>query len=384
MTSVTHGTSNPGSPAVASPATRLRHDIALVPLRMFLGATYAFAGLQKLASTTYFDPHAPAGVAAQMRSATSNSPIGGLLGSVSHHAALFGLLIAFGELAVGIGTLLGLWTRAAAVGGMALALSFLLAVSWHSNPYYLGPDIVFLAAFTPFALAPPSRWSVDAAVARRLRLDRPPPGGVPDARRRRFLETLAVAGWVAAMGLAAGGTAAALGRILGADAASDAGAGGSASGAIVLKPPKSNASAPPPGGNGAAGSATTASTTDPATPTTGPAPTTVPATTTTTPAGTAIGRAADVPVGGSAQFPDPATGAPSIVVQPRAGVFQACSAVCTHRGCTVAYTGSVLHCPCHGAEFDPRTGAVLRGPADQPLATLTIRSAADGTLYVGA
>jgi Rieske Fe-S protein len=29
----------------------------------------------------------------------------------------------------------------------------------------------------------------------------------------------------------------------------------------------------------------------------------------------------------------------------------------------------VIFCPCHGSEFDPGTGAVLRGPAVTPLAT---------------
>lgn len=83
-----------------------RSDLALVPLRVFLGATFAFAGLQKLASTAYLDPTAKAGVSAQLRAASTSSPIGGLLGTASHHAAVFGLLIACGELAVGIGTLL--------------------------------------------------------------------------------------------------------------------------------------------------------------------------------------------------------------------------------------------------------------------------------------
>jgi len=356
------------------PSGTLRHDIALLPLRAFLGVTLTFAGLQKLASTNYLDPHAASGVSAQMRAAAHTSPIGPMLSSVSHHATLFGLLIAFGELAVGIGTLLGLWTRAAAVGGMALSLSFLLAVSWHSNPYYLGPDIVFLAAFTPLAIAPPSRWSVDAAVARQLRLRRPTPtsAAAPDERRRQFLETLTIAGWVGLVGLAGGGAAAALGRVMGEHPS------GSASGPITLRPPSSSATTTAPATTAPATTAAGGGGTGTA-PTT-PAPTAPP----TTVPGTAIGRAADVPVGGSAQFHDPATGATSIVVQPRAGVFEACSAICTHQGCTVEYNGSALHCPCHGAEFDPATGAVLQGPASQPLATITIRSASDGNLYVGA
>ncbi|HWJ63876.1 MAG TPA: Rieske 2Fe-2S domain-containing protein [Acidimicrobiales bacterium] len=327
-------------------------DLALLPLRVFLGGTFAFAGLQKLASATYLDPSSRSGVAAQMHAASTTSPLSGLLDAASHHAVPLGLAIALGELAVGIGTLLGLWTRAAAIGGMALSLAFLLAVSWHSNPYYLGPDIVFLLAFTPFAIGRPSRWSVDAAVSRRLQLDRPPPGA--DAGRRRFLETASVAGWVALVGLVGAGTAAALGRLVG-DMSTSTGR------PVTLRPPA-------PSTSSAAS--------------TGAPETSSGAATSTTAAGTAVGQAADVPVGGSALFRDPVSGSEAIVVQPKVGTFEACSAACTHEGCTVRYTGSVLHCPCHGAEFDPATGAVLRGPANRPLETLTIRPLADGILYV--
>src|SRR4051812_5912646 len=146
-----------------------RLEAGLLPLRLFLGVTYCFAGLQKLANPSYLSRSAPSGVLAQMQGAAHDSPIGGLLGGASHHYVLFGLLIAFGELAVGIGTLLGLFSRLAAVGGMALALSFLLAVSWHSNPYYLGPDIVFLMAFPPLAVLGAGRWSADRVLADRAR-----------------------------------------------------------------------------------------------------------------------------------------------------------------------------------------------------------------------
>src|SRR3954452_550754 len=144
-------------------------DLAFLPLRLFLGVTFCFAGLQKLANPSYFDAHAPNGVQAQMAGAARTSPIGGLVGSASHHALVFGLLIALGELAVGVGTLLGVWARAAATGGIALSLSFLLTVSWHSNPYYLGPDIVFLMAFTPLAIGGAGYWSLDRVIAERVR-----------------------------------------------------------------------------------------------------------------------------------------------------------------------------------------------------------------------
>lgn len=68
-----------GEDAVTRDAEYRRIARALVPLRVFLGATFAFAGLQKLASTAYLDPRAPSGVAAQMHAAAATSPIGGVM-----------------------------------------------------------------------------------------------------------------------------------------------------------------------------------------------------------------------------------------------------------------------------------------------------------------
>ena len=43
---------------------------------------------------------------------------------------------------------------------------------------------------------------------------------------------------------------------------------------------------------------------------------------------------------------------------------------CTHRGCSLAkgkLDGTTVTCPCHGSQFDVTSGAVLRGPAQQPV-----------------
>jgi rieske iron-sulfur protein len=72
--------------------------------------------------------------------------------------------------------------------------------------------------------------------------------------------------------------------------------------------------------------------------------------------------------------------------RPRAaGGVVAYSASCTHALCPVSEwrkeTG-VLHCPCHGSEFDPReNGKVVNGPALRSLAALPLMLA-DNTLIV--
>ena len=62
-----------------------------------------------------------------------------------------------------------------------------------------------------------------------------------------------------------------------------------------------------------------------------------------------------------------------LLTQPSDGVVVAFSATCTHQGCTVRPgAGTLLDCPCHGSEFDGATGAVLKGPAAEPLPAVAV------------
>src|SRR6059058_2732761 len=121
---------------------------SLWPLRLFLGLTFTFAGLQKLANPAYLDPSSPTSVQATILSLQHSSPIGFLLSASSHAPKLVGVLIALGELSVGLATIAGLWVRLTAAGGLLLSMTFFLTVSFHTQPYYYGSDIVFLFAWS--------------------------------------------------------------------------------------------------------------------------------------------------------------------------------------------------------------------------------------------
>lgn len=395
----------------------------LLPLRMFLGATFCFAGVQKLANPGFLDAANPSSIQSQLAGAARRSPVHALITPLLHVAVALGLFIAVAELAVGLGTLLGVWTRAAAAGGLALSLMLFLTISFHSRPYYTGSDIVFVFAWTPLLLTGSGGvLSIDtlvpALVRRRLGAEpvtvvpipfsvvrrvcasydegscrarhgapcapvscpylrqQPPPErrlDVHEIDRRTFAAKSAVATGVAIAGLAGGGLAAGIGRL----------AGGTSPPAGALRDP----------GSAVVGTSTTTApgvTEPPSTAGPGPSPTSPPTTTPTTvpaparPPGTAIGAASRVPVGGAASFRDPQTGDPSLVLQPQAGTFLAFDAVCPHAGCIVQYdtTGPLFVCPCHGSEFNARTGAVEVGPAASGLGRLRVAEGPDGQLYV--
>lgn len=86
----------------------------------------------------------------------------------------------------------------------------------------------------------------------------------------------------------------------------------------------------------------------------------------------------EVPVGGAVAADGP-DGEPLIVAQPSEGNVVAFSAICTHRGCTVAPKGDILECPCHGSTYDIATGDNTGGPAPRPLDEIAV-TVSDGVV----
>jgi cytochrome b6-f complex iron-sulfur subunit len=88
--------------------------------------------------------------------------------------------------------------------------------------------------------------------------------------------------------------------------------------------------------------------------------------------GAAIASESEVAPGSAVAFKD--SGNPAVLVHLKNGDFVAYSAICTHQGCTVAYKGGKLACPCHGSVYDPANGAeVLAGPAPRPLPEIPVK-----------
>lgn len=311
-----------------------------VPLRLFLGITFLYAGLQKIADPGFLDPAGTTYIGAQLQAFATNSPVGFLIQWLAlPFPQLTGIGVIAAELVIGALVLMGLATRWAAAAGALINFMFFLTASWAVQPYFLGSDSIYTVAWITLALV----GDQGLLTARRI-LAPPTPGGFraapgADLSRRRLLLQIGSAG-VAVVWL------------------------------LALLPRTRHVGASEP--DAAAPS-----------PTVSPqaSPTAVAA-----PAGKKVGTLSQVRSRGSFTFTDPKSGDPAVAISLSGGSVVAFDAVCTHAGCPVSYdTGQrLLVCPCHGAEFDPARGAaVVAGPAPTPLARIKVQVGSDGGIYAG-
>jgi thiosulfate dehydrogenase [quinone] large subunit len=170
---MTHGMrTDPHGPHLNGGGRNWRDDAtryALLPLRLFLGITFIYAGLDKLTDSAFMKDSGTGSVGDMMRTVRDTSAIPQLVDLALKSPTGFGYAIAFGELAVGIGTLIGLLARLAALGGALISLSLWLTVSWASDPYYYGNDLAYLMAWIPLVLAGAPLLSLDARLHARRR-----------------------------------------------------------------------------------------------------------------------------------------------------------------------------------------------------------------------
>ncbi|MER5870992.1 DoxX family protein [Streptomyces sp. NPDC002044] len=158
------------APSKPSPLKERAARYALLPLRIFLGVTFVYAGLDKLTDSAFLAATGDGSIGDQMRAVRDSSAIPAMVDMALDAPVAFGTVIALGELLVGLGVLAGLLTRIAALGGALIALSLWLTVSWAVSPYYYGNDLVYLMAWTPLIIAGAPYWSLDALIRSRRSL----------------------------------------------------------------------------------------------------------------------------------------------------------------------------------------------------------------------
>jgi thiosulfate dehydrogenase [quinone] large subunit len=336
---------------------------ALFPVRLFLGVTFVYGGVQKLSDPGFLHAGAPTFIGTQLRGFAHGTPGGFVLRALAiPHPALAGVGVALTEIFVGLLVATGLVTRAAATVGLLLNLLLFLTNSWRTYPYFLGSDIVFVFAWLPFVVAGAARQPTLESIVRRFSMPRAPaqrrvpgaaastaplraaPAGEPGLTRRGAV-TAALSAVAAVTALIAGISVLLRGAYRPTHTLSASASPRSRAAAGLTHPASRHRS------TGGHNSTTVARSTDAGS-------------SSGLPAGAVrLGAASQLPVGQGATYRDPGNGQPDIVIRQANGTLVAHSAICTHAGCEVGYQGGQIVCPCHGSVFDAKTGAVITGPA---------------------
>ena len=107
----------------------------------------------------FLDPTSPNGFKASVDAARHGTPLGSALGPLVDHPSLFGHVTAIAEIAIGLGLLVGLLTRVAALGGMVLTTMIVLSINWSgvreytgSSGWFTSVELALAAALSVFLL----------------------------------------------------------------------------------------------------------------------------------------------------------------------------------------------------------------------------------------
>ena len=120
-------------------------------MRLWLGATWIYAGWDKASDPGFLTSGSPTFIGSQLAAYAQNSPIDFLLNKILDHATQVGILVMVAEFAIGFATLLWIAPTWAAFGGFVMSISLWLSSSWNVQPYFMASDsayaILWLAYF---------------------------------------------------------------------------------------------------------------------------------------------------------------------------------------------------------------------------------------------
>lgn len=126
-------------------------------IRLYVGWEWISAGWAKAHNSAWVGDHAGAAVQGFLTGALTKT--GGMHPDVQwwyasfvenfalHHTTFFSYLVTYGEIAVGLGLILGIFTTAAAFFGSVMNLNYLLAGTVSVNPIMLVLQILLMCAW---------------------------------------------------------------------------------------------------------------------------------------------------------------------------------------------------------------------------------------------
>ena len=144
--------------------------VLLLPIRLYVGYEWLEAGLEKVGSPVWTG--ARAGVAVRGFAQGALQQTGGehpavqgwyawfLREAVLPNAALFGWLVAWGEVVVGIALILGLLTGVAAFFGGVMNANYLLAGAVSTNPILLALELALIIGWRAAGWLGLDRWVI--------------------------------------------------------------------------------------------------------------------------------------------------------------------------------------------------------------------------------
>lgn len=326
---------------------------AAVLLRLFLGGTMLYAGVDKLILDSRFLQEDGVGsIGDTLRLfVTSGGPLAPLVEAVAiGQPVLIGAVMAGSQLVVGALLLSGSWVRVGALLGALISLSLTLTASWGVTPFYYGNDLPYLVAFLALAAIG------DGGV---LRAGAPATRGY-DPNRRAALVT-------------GGGVLLTLLALVALDRSRLASLLSSSSGS---DPSPASSMSPTPGPSGVTPSSSPiASETPAATAPPTPRPTSSGGGSV---AGTLIAGGNSLSAGQALNFS--ASGRAAVLLKD-GETYRAFERACTHQGTNVDWepANGSFYCSNHGARFSS-TGDAIVGPARTPLRPITVSVAADGSV----
>jgi thiosulfate dehydrogenase (quinone) large subunit len=121
-------------------------------MRLWLGATWIYAGWDKASDPGFLTSGSPTFIGTQLAAYAQNSPIDFLLNKLTDHAMQVGILVMVAEFAIGFATLLWIAPTWAAFGGFLTSLFLWLSSTWNIQPYFLASNSVYTVFWLSYFL----------------------------------------------------------------------------------------------------------------------------------------------------------------------------------------------------------------------------------------